>query len=190
MKTDPRTRYTQQIITTAFWRLLQQKPMEKITVKEVCALAQINRGTFYRHFRDCYDLMEQLQEQALDKLEETLASTRDRGVQAVLLSMLQKLQNDEDFLAILTRQSPDNAFLHRVVGRCFRYMDLRLGSGDRKELDDGWRGMQNTFLFVGASGVMSYWLHSDRKAPPEQVAAAIAALCTGAAGVEPPAYSL
>ena len=117
-------------------------------------------------------------------------STRDRGVQAVLLSMLQKLQSDEDFLAVLARQSPDNAFLHRVVGRCFRYMDLRLGSGDRNESDDGWRGMQNTFLFAGASGVMAYWLHSDRKAPPEQVAAAIAALCTGAAGVEPPAYSL
>ena len=119
MQTDPRTRYTRQIITTAFWQLLRQKPMEKITVKEICALAQINRGTFYRHFQDCYDLMEQLEAQALDKLEETLVSTRDRGVQAVLLSMLQKLQNDEDFLAILTRQSPDNAFLHRVVGRCF-----------------------------------------------------------------------
>lgn len=46
MKTDPRTRYTREIITTAFWQLLQQKPMEKITVKEVCTLAQINRGTF------------------------------------------------------------------------------------------------------------------------------------------------
>ena len=190
MQTDPRTRYTRQIIISAFWQLLRQKPMEKITVKEICALAQINRGTYYRHFQDCYDLMEQLEAQALDKLEEILVSTRDRGVQAVLLSMLQKFQNDEDFLAILTRQSPDNAFLHRVVGRCFHYMDLRLGSGDRNESDDGWRGMQNTFLFAGASGVMAYWLHSDRKAPPEQVAAAIAALCTGAAGVEPPAYSL
>lgn len=37
---------------------------------------------------------------------------------------------------------------------------------------------------------MAYWLHSDRKAPPEQVAAAIAALCAGAVCVEPPAYSL
>ena len=177
MKTDPRTRYTREIITSAFWQLLQQKPMEKITVKEVCTLAQINRGTFYRHFRDCYDLMEQLEEQALEQLEAALVSTRDRGVQAVLLSMLQKLQNDEDFL-------------HRVVGCCFHYMDLQMAAGERTGADDGWRGMQNTFLFAGASGVMSYWLHSDRKAPPEQVAAAIAALCTGAAGVEPPAYSL
>ena len=76
MKTDPRTRYTREIITTAFWQLLQQKPMEKITVKEVCTLAQINRGTFYRHFRDCYDLMEQLEEQALEQLEAVLVSTR------------------------------------------------------------------------------------------------------------------
>ena len=52
MQTDPRTRYTRQIITTAFWQLLRQKPMETITVKEICALAQINRDTFYRHFPD------------------------------------------------------------------------------------------------------------------------------------------
>src|SRR5699024_64867 len=32
MKTDPRTRYTRQIITSAFWQLLRQKSMEKITV--------------------------------------------------------------------------------------------------------------------------------------------------------------
>ena len=104
--------------------------------------------------------------------------------------MLQKLQNDEDFLAVLARQSPDDAFLHRVVGCCFHYMDLRMDAGERTGADDGWRGMQNTFLVAGASGGRSYWLHSDRKAPPEQVAAAIAALCAGAASVAPPAYSL
>ena len=190
MKIDPRTRYTQQIITTAFWQLLQQKPMEKITVKEICALAQINRGTFYRYFRDCYDLVEQLEEQALQQLEKILLSTQDRGVQAVLLPMLQKLYNDEDLLTILARKSPDDDFLHRVVERCFRYMDLRLDTDIHSKTIDGWRGMQNTFLFAGAAGVMEYWLRSGRKLSPEQVAAAITALCAEAASVEPPICSI
>ena len=60
MKTDPRTRYTREIITTAFWQLLQQKPMEKITVKEVCTLAQINRGTFYLHYYDMDDVLDDI----------------------------------------------------------------------------------------------------------------------------------
>ena len=48
MQTDLRTRYTRQVIDDAFLHLLCQKPVERITVKEVCALAQINRSTFYR----------------------------------------------------------------------------------------------------------------------------------------------
>lgn len=188
MKTDPRTRYTRQIITESFWQLLRQKPMEKITVKEVCTLAQINRGTFYRHFQDCYDLMAQLETQALDQLDQALADTRKGGLQGMLCSILQKLQNDEEFLAVLARQSRDDAFLHRVVERCFCYMNQRLRTGEGSQENAVWRGMQNTFLFAGAAGVMEYWLHSGRRTPPEQVAAAIAALCAGAAGAESPKW--
>ena len=54
MQTDLRTRYTRQVITDAFLQLLRQKPVEGITVKEVCALAQINRSTFYRQYKDCF----------------------------------------------------------------------------------------------------------------------------------------
>lgn len=186
MKTDPRTRYTRQIITEAFWQLLRQKSIEKITVKEVCMLAQINRGTFYRHFQDCYDLMAQLEAQALDQLDQALADTRKVGLQGMLYSILQKLQNDEEFLAVLARQSRDDAFLHRVVGRCFCYMDQCLRAGESSQGDTVWRDMQNTFLFAGSAGVMEYWLHSGCKTPPEQVAAAIAALCAEAAGAESP----
>ena len=47
MKTDPRVRYTRMIIQTAFLEFLQQKPVNKITVREVCDKAEINRSTFY-----------------------------------------------------------------------------------------------------------------------------------------------
>ena len=47
MKTDPRVRYTRMIIQTAFSELLQQKPVNRITVREVCDKAEINRSTFF-----------------------------------------------------------------------------------------------------------------------------------------------
>ena len=84
MQTDLRTRYTRQVITDAFLQLLRQKPVERITVKEVCALAQINRSTFYRQYKDCFDLMEQLEQRGLELLEELLQATQAQGTAATM----------------------------------------------------------------------------------------------------------
>lgn len=49
MKTDARVRYTCKVIQDAFLDILKEKPISRITVKEVCDKAEINRGTFYKH---------------------------------------------------------------------------------------------------------------------------------------------
>ena len=56
-KMDARKRYTQMVLKQSFLKLLKEKPVNRITVKEVCALAQLNRATFYAHYEDIYDLM-------------------------------------------------------------------------------------------------------------------------------------
>ncbi|MDD6878956.1 MAG: TetR/AcrR family transcriptional regulator, partial [bacterium] len=66
-QTDARTRFTRMVISDCFLTLLQQKPVAKITVTELCQLAQINRATFYRHYLDIPDLMEKLEEELFDK---------------------------------------------------------------------------------------------------------------------------
>ena len=38
-------------------KLLAKKPIEKIRVTEICREAEIERPTFYYHFKDKYDLM-------------------------------------------------------------------------------------------------------------------------------------
>ncbi|MBQ3855108.1 MAG: TetR/AcrR family transcriptional regulator [Ruminococcus sp.] len=58
---DLRTEKTKRAVINAFLQLRASKPLEKITVKELSALAQINKATFYLHFRDIYDLSETLE---------------------------------------------------------------------------------------------------------------------------------
>ncbi|MDO4321273.1 MAG: TetR/AcrR family transcriptional regulator C-terminal domain-containing protein [Lachnospiraceae bacterium] len=49
---------TKSIITDAFWQLLEEKPYNKITVKDIVDCCQVNRNTFYYHFHDIPDLLE------------------------------------------------------------------------------------------------------------------------------------
>lgn len=58
---DLRTERTKHNIKNAFLELRRQKPIEKITVKELAELAYINKATFYTHYKDIYDLSDQLE---------------------------------------------------------------------------------------------------------------------------------
>ena len=64
-KTDARVRYTRRVIKESFLSLLSEKPVNKITVKEVCEAAEINRATFYSHYSDCFALMESIEQEIL-----------------------------------------------------------------------------------------------------------------------------
>ena len=71
-KEDGRVRITRQMIRTALLNLLREKPLQHITVRELCEKASINRGTFYAHYDDIYDLMEQIEQSMFDEFKAIL----------------------------------------------------------------------------------------------------------------------
>lgn len=63
--TDRRTHYTRQTIKDSLLSLMQKKPFSKITVTEICRLSEINRGTFYLHYYDLDDVLDEILENAV-----------------------------------------------------------------------------------------------------------------------------
>lgn len=58
---DLREMKTKRSLFNAFLHLRTNKPLERISVKELCELAEISKATFYLHYRDIYDLSKTLQ---------------------------------------------------------------------------------------------------------------------------------
>ena len=56
MRKNISSQRTKQRMANALEKLLEKKPLEKITVSDVTDLCEINRQTFYYHFHDIYDL--------------------------------------------------------------------------------------------------------------------------------------
>ncbi len=170
MKTDLRSRYTQSVIQEAFRKLLSEKPLAKITVKEICDRAQINRGTFYRHYMDCYDLMDKLQDEAVGKFEQLLDSVEANGARNMIVTILKALRDNEGTVAQFQAQGQGDSFLHKIIRCCYRCMEKRIAGFpgmDRKNED--WR-VNYTFLISGCCGVIAYWVHSGMLQPPEEIA--------------------
>lgn len=62
---DLRIEKTQRAIRNAFIELRSKKPLEKITVKELCAEACINKSTFYSHYEDIYALSKAMEKETV-----------------------------------------------------------------------------------------------------------------------------
>ena len=65
---DLRVKKTKNSIINAFLQLRSKKPLERITVKELSDLAEINKATFYLHYKDIYDLSEQLENELFERV--------------------------------------------------------------------------------------------------------------------------
>ncbi|HCT92813.1 MAG TPA: TetR/AcrR family transcriptional regulator [Lachnospiraceae bacterium] len=71
-KTDRRTRYTRRAIKDILLDELKTKPYSKITVTEICKKAEINRGTFYLHYYDIDDVLNDILEDFLSDTSSVL----------------------------------------------------------------------------------------------------------------------
>lgn len=69
-----RVKYTRMALKNSFIQILSQKDISKITVKEICELADINRTTFYLHYKDPYDLLDQVENEFIHDIDAYLAS--------------------------------------------------------------------------------------------------------------------
>lgn len=104
MKTDRRTKYTKMVISEAFMQLIKSKPIQKINVADICALADISRPTFYLHYSDIYAL--------IDEIGENMIVSANLGEMAALT--LDKPNKIHDIIVNLIRVVESNADIYRI----------------------------------------------------------------------------
>lgn len=101
-KQDRRVARTKNNINSAFLRLLRQKDISKITVKELCEEADINRKTFYTYHRSIADVLSEIENDTVDKfynsMNELKMKNENRTVADIFAVTEELLQKDSDFI--------------------------------------------------------------------------------------------
>ena len=65
---DRRVRRTRMRLQQAMLELLKEKDARSITVRELTQRADVNRGTFYAHYKDVFDLLDQMEQDLFQRL--------------------------------------------------------------------------------------------------------------------------
>lgn len=71
-KVDRKISGTRKMLRESLTSLMQQKPVQSITVREITELADINRPTFYLHYQGVYDMVTQIQEDMFREFNEIM----------------------------------------------------------------------------------------------------------------------
>ena len=74
---DIRIEKTERAIKNAFLELRSRKPLGKITVKELCSLAAINKSTFYSHYEDIYALSDKMESETIVSVLKNISSQQE-----------------------------------------------------------------------------------------------------------------
>ena len=82
---DRRVKYTKKVIKETFISLLEEKELNKITVSELCSIADINRATFYRYYLDIYDLYDKIRDEFVSELKQIIVTNHDNRMSTSFL---------------------------------------------------------------------------------------------------------
>lgn len=90
---------SRKLINDALADLLQEKSFDKITVTDIVARADINRGTFYAHYRDVPDVVDHLIQQTFNAIRDAVVSQTitSENIGHTLLSTIQLILEEDMF---------------------------------------------------------------------------------------------
>ncbi|MBP3925560.1 MAG: TetR/AcrR family transcriptional regulator [Clostridium sp.] len=172
---DRRVRKTRRILQECLTRLLKEKKIQDITVRELADMADINRGTFYLHYKDVFDLLEQIEQELTEKLEDILDhhSVEELLSRPSLLfsDLYPTVQENADIITILIGENGDLNFVNRIKAilrdRCLQKW-LTSNYSCSTDLLEAY----SAFIISGCVGIVQYWLETGMKESPEQMAKA------------------
>lgn len=181
-KEDRRTRYSKMVIRDTLFELMREKPINKITVKELCEKADVNRSTFYAYYADIYDLNRHIikelfihQREFINKSIEILSSTPDitkltledyYKIAYAYLSIVKENKELYSFIFHGQANSPVQISYDKVY---FSQINKRLPEKYRESF-------KRSFSFVsgGTTAFFIRWILNDCKEPLEDMAKSLA----------------
>ena len=173
-KNDHRSRVTKLLIRKALTDLLQTKPIQRITIKELCERAGINRGTFYTHYKDIYDLLNRIEAEMLADFRQALQpllSSDHRPIHPVEVSgkIFQCLQDHADICTVTLGDYGDKNFALQLID-LGRETSMEAYSSYFAKATEAEKEYFYAFVSGGCIALLQRWMAEGMRTPADEIA--------------------
>lgn len=167
---DYRVMLTQKMFKTAFLQLLTVKPIQEITVRELCAEAGVNRGTFYSHYQNIYELLEQIEQEMYMQLQEIFANYYTNSVhssESFYHALLEVFKQNYEMCIMLLGKNSDRNFVQKLLD----YGKVIFLNTVGKQMGNNFEGERfYDFVSGGCLSVLQRWITSGMKTSIDNMA--------------------
>ncbi len=182
-RTDPRTERSRLAYREALTRLLQQKPLDQISVSELSLEAGLNRSTFYLHYANVRELLDEIEDDMLaefqamlDRFTErsggeavALFDPHDRASIATLAELFTIIRNNAGYAATMLANPTENRLLRRVLEEG-RETTMRLWRPLLETESQAFLDYYYTFIAGGFIGTILNWIAEGMRIEPQDLA--------------------
>lgn len=184
-RTDKRIFRTRRLLRDALTELMKEKGFEGITVRDLTEKAEINRGTFYLHYRDKYDLLEQSEEEILQEIKAitpginpniALTYTNQAEPFPIIVKLFEFFQENASFMKVVLGPKGDPSFqvkLKNMIKKIFLQNLAQLFNPEEMLVP-----VEFFLSYVTSAhlGIIQHWLENGMEQSPREMTLILARL--------------
>lgn len=168
---NQRIKLTKRLLRTSLISLLKANSIHKISIRELCENAGINRSTFYKYYGSQYDLLEDIEEEMIVYIEENIVDYKildiRRGVEQIT-ALFNYFEENAELVRLLVNNNVDPDFPQRVINlpQIRSLVDIQLGSKYTASQAE----YIFTFIVNGGFAMLRNWINKDDREPSQELA--------------------
>ena len=164
---------TQALLKDGLTELMLTKPIQNITVRELTDYVNLNRGTFYLHYKDIRDLLEYLENDILDEFIEITNAHQPQDMKGkpfpLICDLSKFLEKNSDFIKLVLVDNQEQIFMNRIKEiireRCMNNWDELFANADPRMSE-----IYSSYVLSGCIGIIENWIRNDTHQSPEELA--------------------
>ena len=177
-KIDRRIRKTKKALFDSLLQLLEKQPINKVSVSDLCALADVNRSSFYKYYSDPFDMLEQIERNFFEDFSTTWnVYIAQHSFSEIVLVFVNKIFESQNFCRILFNPHRNTQLLEQLLqvaySTCITDFKKRNPDADNSQLE-----YLYAFLVHGSLGIIKQWLNNNCEESPDIIADLIKQIST------------
>ncbi|MCJ2148561.1 TetR/AcrR family transcriptional regulator [Bacillus paralicheniformis] len=174
---DRRSIKTKRAIKEAFLKLLHEKEINKITVSDLSRRADLGRGTFYLHYKDIFDLYEQIENELFDQLgrfyDDYFPSEDPHNLLTFIEKTTEYIYQNAAIFTLLTKPKGNILTINKFKDFFQRKIFEELSMIEQSENEVTCDEMEISFVVSGVVGVLEEWINEGMVQTPAHVAGVV-----------------
>ena len=164
-KNNRRVRFTRSALREALIDLILEKPLVSITVKDICARADINRSTFYLHFKDVTDILRTTEDEIIEHM-------REHTPTGFFIDFLEQIRNNPRIMKViqvLCSEQGDPYFVRKLQTMTYEAFLDGWDMHMMPEMSEQRKLLVFSYTISGMVSMLSTWATRAQDTPTDQV---------------------